>query len=331
MKSLYLSVLVLGLISNISLFAQDTIRKNQKILYTLAYNEVSSHSKVPLVGFINIAQENHHGLQLGFFNLSHQNFKGLQIGFIDKIAGDMNGMQMSFLNFTSKNTKGLQVGFGNHSKANFSGLQIGFFNEIKANTKGVQLGFVNDTKDTLQGVQFGFVNVVDTIKGIPIGFFSYVKKGGYRAIEISTNELYPLNLSFKAGTPLFYSFVQGSFNPNYGNQFALGAGFGFLKPLKNKFYFNPEVIYQSSLQSDSPNSTALLLNFKYSLASKLQVSIGSSIVQLNYPNGDYQNPFFSLVNSKINDRNYLIIGARFAISYSFTYLYTDKLKQQLKK
>ena len=53
-------------------------------------------------------------------------------------------------------------------------------------------------KGTVSGFQLGFVNLVDSVsEGVALGFLSYVKRGGYRAIDVSSNELYPVNIGFK--------------------------------------------------------------------------------------------------------------------------------------
>ena len=296
-------------------------------------------------------RDSHKGLQLGFVNITNKNFKGLQLGFIDITKGNLSGSQIGFLNFSSKNVQGLQFGFGNHSKQYLDGSQIGFFNQVRNNLNGLQTGFVNEVKDSTKGVQMGFVNetrkdakglqlgfinetkgkltgwqvgflnVADTIeKGVPIGFFSFIKKGGYRAVEISSNELYPINVSFKTGVPILYSIIQGSFYSHYKNQFAMGTGLGSLIQLKGSLYLNPEAIFHSSFRSDNFNATSMAINLRYSLNSNLQLAAGLSVVQLSYPNNGYQEPFFKVSRFEINDRSNFIVGARVAVTYSFTEL-----------
>ncbi|MFQ3608305.1 MAG: hypothetical protein SNJ55_06715 [Chloroherpetonaceae bacterium] len=349
-------IIVFFLISNIflisNLFAQtDSTASKETILYTLAYNEISGDCKIPLIGFVNVANANHNGFQLGCVNVTQGNFSGLKLGFVDRTKGNMNGSQIGFLNFGSSNVEGLQLGFGNHSKQNVMGSQIGFFNQINnslnglqlgfvnevedntrgaqigfvnetyKNSQGLQLGFINETKGKASGWQVGFLNVADTLeKGVPIGFFSFIKKGGYRAIEMSSSELYPFNFSFKTGIPILYSFIQGSFNHNFKNQFAFGAGLGSLIHITGNFYFNPEATYHSSFRSDNPNATSLALNLKYSISHNLQLAAGVSVVQLNYPKDGYQEPFFKIQKFEIDNRNSLLVGARFAITYNFTEL-----------
>lgn len=300
----------------------DTVQiKREFVAYTLFYNVVPDQFDFPLIGFVNIAKGNHKGLQLGFVNTTIKGSKGLQIGFVNTTLGAFSGVKLGFVNTTLQNTSGLQLGFVNTTLQNASGLQLGFVNTTLQKTNGLQLGFVNIARKGINGSQVGFVNVADTISnGVPVGFLSIVKKGGYRAIETSVNELYPFNMAFKIGVPRFYSFVQGSYNYNYSNPFALGLGFGSLISLRNKIYFNPEIGGLSPVSSSNTSTTTLAMYVRYSVNSKWQLAAGPSVVWLHYPQGEnmYNPHFFSLLNHEINARNRILAGVRIALSFNFT-------------
>lgn len=307
-KTVILAISIL-LFSNAVVTAQnDTVKiKREYVAYTFFYNVVPDQFNYPLIGFVNVAKGNHKGLQLGFVNTTLKDFKGLKTGFVNTTPG---------------NSSGAEIGFVNTTLGDCSGLQLGFVNTTIKNTKGLQLGFVNTAVKGIKGSQIGFINIADTVSnGVPIGFLSIVKKGGYRAIEISVNELYPFNIAFKIGVPLFYSFVQGSYNYNYSEPYALGLGFGSLIPLGKKFYFNPEVGSITSFNNNT-NTVTLVTNIRYSISPKLQIATGPSVVWLNYSQGEniYDPPFFSLINNEINDRNRLLVGMRIALSFNFTVL-----------
>ncbi len=279
--------------------------KREYVAYTLFYNVVPDQFNYPLIGFVNVAKGNHKGVQFGFLNTTLKDFKGLKVGFVNTTIG---------------NSSGVQVGFVNTTLCDYSGLQLGFVNTTIKNTEGFQLGFVNIAGKGIKGSQLGFMNITDTISnGVPIGFLSIVKKGGYRAVEVSVDELYPVNVVFKIGVPQFYSFVKSSYNYNYSKPIALGLGFGSLIPLGKNFYFNPEAGSMSSFNNNS-NTTTLATNVRYSINSKLQLAAGLSAVWLNYPQGEnmYDQPFFSLINHEINVRNNILVGARIALSFNFT-------------
>jgi hypothetical protein len=58
--------------------------------------------------------------------------------------------------------------------------------------------------------------------GVPIGFLSFVRKG-YHTVEVTANELFPLNLSFKTGIRRLYSILTAGLQQEL---FSLGYGLG---------------------------------------------------------------------------------------------------------
>lgn len=283
-----------------SMFAQtDSVKSDNKyILYSLFVNIVPNDFNFPLIGFVNLAQGNHNYPQIGFINTTLKNYKTAQIGFV---------------NTNIKETQGVQIGFVNTSMSKLEGAQVGFVNTSWDTTEATQMGFVNISKKSVKGVQVGFVNYADTIEGIPIGFLSIVRKGGYKAFEISTNSLSYINLSFKIGVPKFYTIFQLNYNPNFTYKIGSSIGIGSLIPLGGKFYFNPESLQAIITSKDRTQS--LNLNFGYKIGNHFQFTIGPSIAWLYKTNDDY--PWFSIKTYKLNTSSKLLIGGNFGISYNF--------------
>jgi hypothetical protein len=288
-------------------------------VYTFFVNVVPEDFRFPLIGFVNTAIGSHQGLQAGFVNTTLVDFYGVQTGFVNSTFNDNTGLQAGFVNTTINESNGVQTGFVNTTGMQ-DGCQIGFVNMVRKATKGAQIGFVNMTGGSVHGSQIGFVNYADTITGAPIGFLSIVKKGGYRAVEYSVNEWYPVNLSFKIGVPKLYTFVQGSYNADFEKQFAIGYGLGSLLSLSKKFYFNPEISsmqplginYHSQIQS-------ITANIRYKITPHLQIAAGPSIAHIYAENeNNLFKPDYSFVNSTIiNHRNQLVVSARAALSINF--------------
>ncbi|MDR3308583.1 MAG: hypothetical protein LBS80_01350 [Tannerella sp.] len=295
-----------------ALFCQATYSQNDTqavksgfVVYSVFCNIAPHQFKFPLIGFVNVATGDYQGLQLGFVNTTLKGFKGVQAGFV---------------NTTLKNADGLQLGFVNTTVRDFSGMQAGFVNTTPKNADGLQLGFVNTAGKGIKGSQLGFVNYADSItNGIPIGFVSIVKKGGYRAIEISANELYPVNLSFKIGVPRFYSYIQGGYNPRFEKDFAFGAGFGALCPIGKNLYFNPEIGSMNPIgKNNHQQMLSLVGSFRYELFSAVQIAVGPSAVWMYSSKGeDLYKPEYSIANRKIDNNNRLLIGVRAALSVNF--------------
>jgi hypothetical protein len=359
MKTRLMILVAVVFVLNTAAKAQTDSLKNKRdrIIYTTFYNSVPDNFNFPLVGFVNVARGNHKGLQMGFSNMTFDDFKGIQMGFINTIFKKSSGVMLGFINTTLNNAGGLQSGFINTTQGNFSGAMFGFINTTLKNAKGFQSGFLNTVHGTcsgtmlgfsnlafsnaqgihigflniarkeMKGCQIGFVNVADTVsKGVPIGFLSIVKKGGYRAIETGVNELYPFNLSFKIGVPLFYTFIQGSYNTAYDKPFASGLGFGSLIPLGKKLYLNPEFVNMASIDIENTNNAvSFATHLRYCITPRLQVAAGVSATWLNYENGEnrYDPPFFTLSNDNIDAHNRILGGARISVSYSFTDLISN--------
>lgn len=290
--------------------------KRQVVVYSFFWNIVPDQFRFPLIGFVNVATGNYQGFQMGFVNTTLKDFKGAQMGFVNTNLQNVDGMQMGFVNMARNKLSGFQMGFVNTALKETNGFQMGFVNTTLKEMDGFQMGFVNLARKGIKGNQIGFVNYADTITGIPIGFVSIVKKGGYRALEVSINEFYPVNLAFKIGIPKFYSFIQSGYNSDFKNKFALGGGFGSLFPMKNNFYFNPEISISQPLgRGNSQQFLALAGNFRYRLGANFQIALGPSVVwEHSDKKGGLYEPIYSIINQKIDDRNHLLIGARAALS-----------------
>jgi len=207
-------------------------------------NIVGTKTKgVQMAGFFNVDAGSLSGLQAsGFSNVVTDTIRGVQLsGFSNVLRGPMYGIQVSgFSNFTSQNVDGIQAsgfsnvaikdvrvaqlsGFANYSKS-VTGLQAaGFANIASGTNTGVQAaGFLNYATE-VRGLQIALFNIADTVSaGTPIGLLSFVVKG-YHTLEVTANELFPLQASFKTGTRLFYNILTAGLQREW---FSVGYGVG---------------------------------------------------------------------------------------------------------
>jgi hypothetical protein len=316
------------------------------IVYSFIINKVPDGFNFPLIGFLNFADGSHSSAHIGFFNWNRRDFNGLQLSFINSAGGEVKGSQTGFVNAAGSSFSGAQIGFVNATGGNFKGalagfvnavggsaegLQAGFVNACGGKTKGAQLAFVNVNGNSLKGLQAGFVNIARTFnglqlgfvnltdsieKGFPIGFLSFIRKGGYKTIELSTTELYPFNLAFKTGVKSLYTSVTASWNPLTEDFYALGLGLGSLIPFSRTVYLNPEV---NALGTYPGRSELYSLNLQlgFTLSKRFQISLGPSVTWLNFnENGVTFEPVFSFYEYAINERNTIISGARFSVRYN---------------
>lgn len=313
---------LLGIIAT----AQDnTFNDDNTVIYAVVFNSVPDSFPGPLIGCLNIARGSHNNLQLGFVNYTHQHYKGLQggyfntvlgntqgaqLGFVNTSVGKMHGLQGGFINTTIEDSRGLQAGFVNTVVQHKNGAQFGYVNTALDGIEGFQAGFVNVTT-TLNGMQVGFVNVVDSLEaGIPMGFLSIVRKGGYRTIEIGVSERYPVNLAYKIGVKQFYTTFNLAYTPYRGHAVAVGGGVGSIMPLTDGVYFNPELISMNRISKKYWQTHTFLAGFGFELMPGMHLLAAPSIVW------DYSyeevpaNPFLPVYSESIDRQNAVSIGFR---------------------
>lgn len=214
------------------------------------FNQNFGESRGPqIAGFLNSNWQDAEGVHVaGFLNFSRKNSRAVQVaGFANAVAGAMRGAQVAgFTNFNRGSNEGFQLaGFANLNGQSNRGAQLaGFANATLADNHGVQLagfanfsgktqrgwqisGFLNVARTVLGGHQLGFINVADSSATAPVGFFSYVHQNGYHHLELSADELFPLNLTFRTGMRAFYTVFTAGFQPQFSGQNLLWrTGFG---------------------------------------------------------------------------------------------------------
>ena len=235
---------------------------------------------VQIAGFNNIVLDKITGVQIaGFSNVLNGKMKGFQVaGFHNHTTKDVDGVQIAgFINSTKQDVVLMQIaGFINYCK-NVTGIQIaGFLNHTENVRGGLQIaGFLNYTKD-LKGVQIGFINVADTSLGASIGFLNHIKKG-YRAIEISANEIFCTNLLYKSGTRKFYNIYNAGIDPNNYEKWSVGVGIGSITKLNKTFAINFELI-SSVVNETRPWEDELNLLSKINTAMEIKIFKHFSLV-----------------------------------------------------
>jgi hypothetical protein len=276
------------------------------------------------IGFINLAENCTGAVQVGAVNVSEQETKGIQAGFVNATGKDLDGGQVGFVNITGGDTKGTQVGFVNANTKDVDGAQVGFVNIVGNKTAGTQIGFVNVSK-TIKGTQVGFVNIVDSFSsGIPVGFLSISRKNGYYAFEISSNELYYYNASFKVGVKPLYTSFGLSYNPNFLSEFAWNAGIGSMLYVSPSVFFNPEITAIGSIEETPQFFSQLSTSVGYT-SGILSFKVGPTFTwghlttpdnPSDVPSKMYQ-PEYSFYKTQLDDQNSFFIGAKAAIVVSF--------------
>lgn len=188
-------------------------------------------SQFELGGIANINKGDVEGVQVGgILNATAGKVKGVQVGGILNVVTDsVSGVQVGGIaNSSLKFVDGVQVGgILNTSLSGFRGVQVGGILNVNLHKmKGVQVGgLVNVALGKMEGVQVaGILNVAGKSKnGWQIGLFNYadssrslkqiglvnfVRRGGYKNMELSTNEMLFTDFTLRSGTPYFYTLAR---------------------------------------------------------------------------------------------------------------------------
>jgi hypothetical protein len=178
------------------------------------------------------------------------------------------------------------------------GLQASGVLNFSKEMKGIQASGVINLAKKVKGVQVGLINYADSLSGMQIGLFNLSKYGGYKAIEMSVNEINNFNFAFKSGTRKFYtSFLAGISSKSNSNVWTYGFGLGTHTNL-NKF---SDLNIESNLQhvnvgtyTNSPQEWLQLgLNWNIHLGKRLELVAGPTFNALfSYQDEDISNEVF---------------------------------------
>jgi len=297
---------------------------------------------IQLTGGVNIALQDVKLMQIGGFVNYCNNVDGGQLaGYVNVARGDVNWGQISGYANYGNTVKGFQItGFVNVSANEVTGGQLagfvnygvtsgkfqisGFSNIAIDENKGIQLSSVLNYSKKVNGYQIALVNVSDTIEsGLPIGLFSFVKKGFHR-FEFSANEVYYANIAYKMGVKKLYNSVRLGYD--FSKNVSAGYGIGTQFRLSNKLNLNldlsSDILLESNSFAYSGNLSKLATTTDYNLTKHVSVFIGPSlnmsIIPLDTSTNTYQNIApYSIYNETSTDTQIKIwIGGIFGLSFT---------------
>lgn len=246
---------------------------------------------IQTAGFFNLNGDDVTAVQLaGFANTNLSNGHGVQLaGFANTNLGDMNGVQIAgFSNYNNNSSYGVQVaGFGNLQRGNYKGSQFaGATNITTGKISGSQISGVFNYAKRVRGTQIGLINYADSVGGVPIGLFSIVKNG-YHKVEVSADEVFPVNLAFRTGVRNFYTVLMAGFKPEQSLQandtsvWTFGYGLGSSHKLARWLYFDMDLTSQHVNKGSFTNALSLLnkayLGFDFQVAKKFSISTGVTL------------------------------------------------------
>lgn len=264
------------------------------------------------LGFFNNHPGRVAGAQFGLINMVKSSFNGFQIGLLNAVEGNASGLRLGVINNGECNGVGIQGGFVNDVQ-NMTGIQAGIFNTAKKNTgiqnglvnssiqlAGIQAGVINSSENLtglqfgifnaakkLYGLQLGIFNVADSLcQGMPLGFLSFVRKGGYKALEMGYTTLFPYNMAYKTGVEAFYTYPMVSLDPDRKYGVALGWGAGSKIKINTSIFANPEFQVQRVVRKDFEGYSTLRLNLGYRLNDRFEMLAGPTIQHRSFATRD---------------------------------------------
>lgn len=185
---------------------------------------------IQFAGLANDVSDTLYGVQIsGLFNRAGKAYSVQSAGLLNIARYDFSGIQASAaLNYCGGASTGVQLaGLGNIAKGTLK-LQVASLFNVAEEVENGQFSALYNQGKSVGKFQIGLLNYADTISGIPIGLFSFVKKG-YHRIEIGTSETFHTNIALRVGVNRFYNifFLGGRAYEALDDSKALGWGLGY--------------------------------------------------------------------------------------------------------
>lgn len=256
---------------------------------------LKSTAGVQLAGLINSNADTLRGFQAaGLLNVNLKAVHGVSAaGLLNSTLGKTEGAQLAgLLNFSLKEVEGVQV--------------AGLMNVCYKNITGSQISGLVNYAGKVSGSQLGFLNVSDSCSGVPVGFLSFVRRG-YHTIEISTDEVFPVNLALRTGVRRFYNIFSAGMKTNDFDVplWHFGYGLGTSVSLGSKWWFNFDLTTQQIVKGSTFEEMNLLSKFHVTLDKTIVKGIAVAFGPVfNFYTSNTTVPYYSSVFDKIPPYTY---------------------------
>lgn len=301
---------------------------------------------IQLAGIANLVSGNVTGVQMGgIVNTVTGNVDGVQAaGIVNAVGGNVDKVQLAGIsNLVLGNVNGVQAAGISNGANLVNGFQLGGIANLADTVKGHQLaGIVNlarrveggqvagiiNTASVVHGYQLGLINVADTVKGVPVGFLSFVRSG-YHQLELATDENLINTLSFRTGVHAFHNQLFAGVQFDGSNPlWTFGYGLGSAVRLGNRWNLDIELTGQQlDLIGDSEIGSnqlfKLYLGTEWRIGKKIGLAAGPTINWLNqYTDGGgtegitdklRMKPFYEDVGASFT--NQLWFGGKVALRF----------------
>jgi hypothetical protein len=292
-------------------------------------------------GLVNIDRYEVSATQIaGIGNHGGKTTKGVQIAGIYNIAKIMTGTQIAGISNLTTTINGVQIaGISNHTtKGNcvqIGGLvntteeravfQLGGLTNHARSCKGAQIaGLVNTATEsagsqisgivniahTIRGSQIGFINIADTCKGVPIGVINIIKNG-YQRFELSADEFFQVNFSYRSGVEKFHTILSAGIQPdNLGAPlWTYGTGLGTSQALSPQMLLDFDISFNHILKKgDAGNNYhyKIYMGLEKSLSNHLALAFGLSynFLTTDIRDSEYGKYYADITPYSFSNQNY---------------------------
>jgi hypothetical protein len=254
---------------------------------------------VQFAGLANVGMDSVDAIQFaGLINSNLGSSRGVQMAGLANVAmGSYEGAQAAGLfNFTLRDVEGTQVaGLFNTAIGDMKGGQVASLFNINGGTiRGSQVAGLINMANTVEGTQIALLNIADSIKGVPVGFLSFVNRG-YHTIEVSADEVFPVHVAFRTGVRKFYNIFTAGFLPESADSvtWSFGYGIGTLPRLSKKFSLNIDLTANQLMKGNVEKLNMLnklYVGIDYRLFKKFSITAGGSLTVRVYDRGFNRHP-----------------------------------------
>ncbi len=259
--------------------------------------------KVQLGGLGNLVGGSVKGVQAGgLFNCNYRETNALQLaGLLNSNIGTTRGAQFAgLLNTNFKEVNAFQAaGLANIALDNVYGTQLaGLLNVSLKKMRGIQVSGLINYATRVEGSQLGFLNISDTCNGVPIGFLSFVNRG-YHKLEISGDEVFPINASVRTGVNRFYNILTAGMQLQNTDTitWTFGYGVGTSVNLNKKWSINFDATVNQLMAGNRMENFNSLGKFSVTvdrkLGKKVSIALGPvfNTLYMKTTDADYANHF----------------------------------------
>jgi hypothetical protein len=243
-------------------------------------NACKSFEGVQIGGVVNLCERSNGSAQIaGIGNVTGGSFDGLQIAGVLNIADTIKGAQISGVLNATNEISGTQISGVANIVPKVKGTQIAGVANISDIVEGVQLSGCINLANYIKGVQISTINIADSCNGIPIGVFSYIGNG-YHKIEISADEIFYTNVSFKTGVKCFYNIFlvgirPGNFeNPLWTFGYGIGSKFGKQGNISYDLEISAQHISKGRVRNYLSEEYKAYFGIEHSMGSKTSLAVG---------------------------------------------------------